>query len=419
MLAQLRFSFLLLFLAWICASPEGAQKPALDSVKTTTFRVSEGTTLGFDLSPDGRSIVFDLLGQLWLIPAPGGAARPITDAVRDIAEDLDPSFSPDGRRVVFRGERNGRTGLWLLDLDSGVPRQLTQLPDPTGYEGNAAWSPDGRVIAFARACPGLRRQTPGAATSCCSMLPPEDCASFRSRVSRTPSVATRVWVRGGKQIAFVARNARRRTGRPGLDRRCCWWPGESRHRRLRAGARSHAFTATAGAWLISLPTRPAGCRCGCRRSPAQRLLTGPPIRVTNHTDVTPTRIRWVRDGSAVLYSADGRLWKVAASGGQPTEIRFTAELSLTVRGARSRLPGFLNPVTRSLREVSWDWPSRRTDVGLECSRSASCGSFRSAEVHARLRTFRSKRLHSRGRRMAPRSPGPPGSRTRRICSRPI
>src|SRR5690349_8008738 len=56
---------------------------------------------------------------------------------------------------------------------------------------------------------------------------------------------------------------------------------------------------------------------------------GPPIRVTNHADVTPTRIRWVPDGSALLYSADGRLWKVGASGGQPGEIRFTAELTLT------------------------------------------------------------------------------------------
>jgi imidazolonepropionase-like amidohydrolase/Tol biopolymer transport system component len=327
MLPRWRLTLSFLVLVSICLSAPAAQTPADGTPKTVVIRVGEGTTLGFDLSPDGRSIVFDLLGQLWLIPARGGTARPITDAVRDVAEDLDPSFSPDGRRVVFRGERNGRTGIWLLDLDSAVPRQLSQLPDPVGYEGNAAWSPDGRIIAFARALPDA------ATERWRSDLLLLDVASGTARqLSITglpnPEAGDPVWLQGGSQIAFVARNARGdRGGRvwtvAAVGGQASPVTEES------APALAPTFAADGRRMAYFAPDSAGRMQLWVQEIAAGNTAAGSPIRLTNHTDVTPTRIRWVPDGTALVYSADGRLWRVAASGGPPIEIRFTAELSLT------------------------------------------------------------------------------------------
>ena len=326
MFPQLRFILAFSLLASI-ASPSPAQTPVNDSAKTIAIRVKEGTTLGFDLSPDGRSIVFDLLGQLWLIPAPNSTARPITDAVRDVAEDLDPSFSPDGRRVVFRGERNGRTGLWLIDLDSKVTRQLTQLTDPTGYEGNAAWSPDGRVIAFARAWPDYAAQRMRSALLLLDVTSGTIRELSIAGISN-PQVSDPAWVQGGRQIAFVARNARSGRGGP------VWIVAASGGQaspvtEASVQALAPAFTADGRRMAFFAPDSSGRMQVWVQEIAAGGTAAGSPIRVTNHVDVTTTRIRWVPDGSALLYSADGRLWKVAASGGQPSEIPFTAELSLT------------------------------------------------------------------------------------------
>ena len=283
----------------------------------------EGTTLGFDLSPDGRRIVLDLLGQLWELPSGGGEARPLTNAVRDTAEDLDPSWSPDGRRIVFRGERRGRTGLWLLDPGGGAPLQLTQLRNPDGYEGNAAWSPDGTTIVFAR------------------LLPPDSVRpAWRSRLAQLelatgvvrdlptpdlvgPDLRDPAWAPGGGRLAVVASSARApRGGRLWLveadSGRATPLTPETTEALAPAFApdgRRIAFFAPDSAdrtqlWVLKLDAPGAAA-----------------TRLTRHADVTPTRVRWTRDGNWLVYSADGRLWKVSAAGGMPSEIRFGAELS--------------------------------------------------------------------------------------------
>jgi Tol biopolymer transport system component len=322
MFPKSRLKVSLLILVLISTPALVAQQATHRSLETITIQTNEGTHLAFDVSPDGRSIVFDQLGQLWLIPASGGVAQPITDAVRDIAEDSDPSFSPDGRAVVFQGERNGRTGLWLLNLDSRTLHQLTQLSNPDGFDGNAAWSLDGRTIAFTRFVvpePGKRPH------SVITLINATGGNAREISIDGLQDVDVHdpVWVRGGNEMAFIATNSKPpRSGRV--------WLAPS------SGGKATPITDD-----LVKPRAPSPSPDG--RSVAyfaadaegrtqvfsQEIASaGSRKQLTNHLDVTPTRIRWTSNNS-LLYSADGRLWKIAASGGQPAEIKFSATLSIT------------------------------------------------------------------------------------------
>ena len=303
-----------------------AQNGSHRRLETIHIKVSEGTHLAFDVSHNRQSIVFDLLGQLWLMPDRGGQALPITNAVRDIAEDNDPSFSPDGRRVVFQGERNGRTGLWLLDLDSREIRQLTQLTNPDGFDGNASWSPDGRLIAFVRAIP------PTSSTSRPrTVIMLLDVASRTTRELSikgitTPYVADPAWV-SNDTIAFVTR-------RPQSNRGGRVWivpaAGGEAKAITEESLRAQCPTLTSDGKLLAYFALDSSGRTQIwMQELTNGAAAGAPKPLTNLTEVTPTRIRWSADGRTLLYSANGHLWSTAVSGGPAQEIPFTAELSIT------------------------------------------------------------------------------------------
>ena len=95
------------------------------------------------MSPDGKSIAFVALGDLWLMPVTGGKPQNLTN---DAAYDVDPTWSPDGRYLAWSSDRaGGLLQIWIRDMQTGQMRQLTHIPtQPTSLQ----FSPDGKRIAF-------------------------------------------------------------------------------------------------------------------------------------------------------------------------------------------------------------------------------------------------------------------------------
>ena len=93
------------------------------------------------LSPDGGTIAFRALNDIYLLPV-GGRASPLT---ADRFWKVDPAFSPDGRTLAYSSDKGGTLDIWLRDLASGADRQLTHYKDAAV---SSAWSRDGSKIAF-------------------------------------------------------------------------------------------------------------------------------------------------------------------------------------------------------------------------------------------------------------------------------
>ncbi len=110
--------------------------------KEVPIDVREGTWISLDVAPDGREIVFDLLGDLYLLPIGGGEARSLTSGV---SWDMQPRFSPDGQRIVFTSDRSGGDNLWTIARDGSGLQQVSK--ESFRLVNSPAWSPDGEWIA--------------------------------------------------------------------------------------------------------------------------------------------------------------------------------------------------------------------------------------------------------------------------------
>ncbi len=113
--------------------------------RTIEFTTDEGTWLSLDVSPDGRTILFDMLGDIYTVPVGGGEAKAIT---RGMAFDGQPSYSPDGKTIAFISDRDGAENLWVTGADGSAPRPLTK--DKQSLFASPSWTPDGEYVLVSR-----------------------------------------------------------------------------------------------------------------------------------------------------------------------------------------------------------------------------------------------------------------------------
>ena len=131
---------------------------AQDTTKYTTFKdlplkpqrkiaftTTEGTWTSLDISPDGKTIVFDMMGDLFTVPSTGGKATALT---KGIAFDSHPRWSPDGKKILFSSDRSGAENIWWIDLEKKDTFQVTKERDQNFP--SATWTPDGDYIVYSK-----------------------------------------------------------------------------------------------------------------------------------------------------------------------------------------------------------------------------------------------------------------------------
>ena len=127
--------------------PEGL---SLVPERAVAFETEEGTYMNLDVSPDGSTIVFDLLGDLYSVPVTGGQATRLTSGM---AYDIQPVFSPDGTEIAFVSDQSGSDNIWVMDSDAsaGADAKPTQVTKEKDHAVSAPeWSPDGDYLVARR-----------------------------------------------------------------------------------------------------------------------------------------------------------------------------------------------------------------------------------------------------------------------------
>lgn len=119
---------------WDVSNPPG-------TYKDIEFNTTEGTWMNLDVSPDGKEIAFDMLGDIYIMPITGGSAKVLRIG---LPWEVQPRFSPDGTKIAFTSDAAGGDNIWVMDHDGSHAHAVTN--EDFRLLNNAVWTPDGQYL---------------------------------------------------------------------------------------------------------------------------------------------------------------------------------------------------------------------------------------------------------------------------------
>ncbi|MED5547324.1 MAG: amidohydrolase family protein [Pseudomonadota bacterium] len=134
----------------LAANPVRADLP-ITPERVLEVRPDRTTWSSLDVSPDGHTLVFDVMGDLYSMPATGGAASQVSEG---LAFDSQPRFSADGRWITFTSDRNGSENIWIAHPDGSEARVISDFDDETVMV-SPTWSASGDAVFASRFRPDL------------------------------------------------------------------------------------------------------------------------------------------------------------------------------------------------------------------------------------------------------------------------
>jgi Tol biopolymer transport system component len=309
------------------ARPDSAsRKPLpLTASRKVSFTTSKASWMSLDVSPDGKTIVFDMLGDLYTVPIAGGKATAFTTGM---SMDNMPRFSPDGKRVAYVSDRSGADNVWIVSLDRKDTTQLTK----SGNNANILyispeWTPDGKYVVASRTAPQSASKL---------WIYHFDGGTGQPLVREpmplkmtSPSVSA-----NGRYIWYASRTGDWMYNAVGAQYQLGVYDRETGTNTTMSQRYGSAFRPRLshdGKWLTYGTRHEAktGLRIRNTETGEERWLAYPIQRddaeARSSLDVIPG-YAWTPDDQAVIISYGGEIWRVPVNGSAAMKIPFTADV---------------------------------------------------------------------------------------------